>query len=57
MPKKLDTRTSVHLDVCAEAVTGSGKTLSFLLPILETLYQLPVKLEPTQGQQHYKDRC
>jgi len=32
-------------DVAAEAVTGSGKTLSFLIPILETLYKLENKLE------------
>ena len=31
-------------DVAAEAVTGSGKTLSFLIPILETLYKLENKV-------------
>lgn len=34
-----------HKDVVVEAVTGSGKTLSFLIPIVERLLRLeePVK--------------
>jgi ATP-dependent RNA helicase DDX55/SPB4 len=29
-----------HKDVVVEAVTGSGKTLSFLIPVVEKLLQL-----------------
>lgn len=34
-----------HKDVVVEAVTGSGKTLSFLIPILEKLLRLDQPLK------------
>ncbi|KAG0337808.1 ATP-dependent rRNA helicase spb4 [Podila humilis] len=35
-------------DVVVEAVTGSGKTLSFLIPILEKIHRRSRKLSPTE---------
>ncbi|KAF9343112.1 ATP-dependent rRNA helicase spb4 [Mortierella sp. AD094] len=35
-------------DVVVEAVTGSGKTLSFLIPILEKIHRRSRKLAPTE---------
>jgi ATP-dependent RNA helicase DDX55/SPB4 len=34
-----------HKDVVVEAVTGSGKTLSFLIPIVEKLLRLEEPLK------------
>ena len=35
-----------HKDVAVEAVTGSGKTLSFLIPVLQIILRREVKLKP-----------
>ncbi|KAF9578061.1 ATP-dependent RNA helicase ddx55 [Lunasporangiospora selenospora] len=35
-------------DVVVEAVTGSGKTLSFLIPILEKIHRRQDKLQPSE---------
>ena len=35
-----------HKDVCVRAITGSGKSLAFLLPLLHLLLRLPPPLHP-----------
>ena len=37
-----------HKDVVVEAVTGSGKTLSFVIPILEKLFRREKKLRKNE---------
>jgi len=37
-----------HKDVVVEAVTGSGKTLTFVIPILEKLIRRERRLGPNQ---------
>ena len=37
-----------HKDVAAEAITGSGKTLSFVIPVVEILRRIKPSLKPNQ---------
>jgi len=45
VPLLLPPSYPINQDVCVEAVTGSGKTLSFVVPIIEILLRREIPLK------------